>query len=476
MIESLHSRSTRRSGARLFAACAVLLITITAIPAPAVAGPVAPAIHRATTSIQHFLFLMQGDRSFDNYFGTYPGADGLPATACQQYVVARPSGGCVKPFSLHGSSPQPLGAGTTEIARQYDGGKMDGFVSALQGEGRDGTAVMGHYDQRDLPTYWAIAQQYVLFDQFFSSTRAGQRANRSYWVAAGLPPGVGAKVPATGYGDQATIFDRLQAAGVSWKVYVEDYNPTQTFRTASAADPATQTARVPLLNYARFVDNPALNSHIVNIDQYYRDLHDGTLPAVAYIASSGSSERSARSLDAGQKLVSDLVQQLALSPYWGSSALLWSYDGSGGWYDHVSPPQVDGNGYGLRVPALLVSAYARKGQVNHTVLDYTSALAFVEKNWGLAPLTTRDASANTLLSAFDFGSGPRPARLLPGNRPADSALTDSVWVVYWFYGAAAVAALACLMVAALRSRSIRRRQKVAATERSPEAPVGVDAP
>src|SRR5439155_999128 len=83
---------------------------------------------------------------------------------------------------------------------------------------------------------------------------------------------------------QPTIFDRLQAAGVSWKFYVQDYRPDQTFRTASPTDPAAQTVRVPLLNYARFVDDPALRSHIADLDQYYRDLHDGTLPAVAWVA------------------------------------------------------------------------------------------------------------------------------------------------------------------------------------------------
>ena len=107
-----------------------------------------------------------------------------------------------------------------------------------------------------------------------------------------------------------------------------------------------------------------------------------------------------------------MTTQLMESRYWDSSALMWSYDGSGGWFDGVRPPTVGGQPLGFRVPALLVSAYARKGQVNHTVLDYTSALKFIEQNWGLAPLTALDAHANSLSSAFNFASGPRPPVLL----------------------------------------------------------------
>src|SRR5258705_2075363 len=186
---------------------------------------------------------------------------------------------------------------------------------------------------------------------------------------------------------------------------------------AAGQDSAGQTARVPLLNYARFVDNPELRGHIVDLAEYFRDVQQGTLPEVAYIASSGASERSARSIPAGQKLVRSMVTELMLSRYWESSALMWSYDGSGGWYDHVPPLTIQGRATGLRVPALLVSAYARPGQINHTPLDYTSALRFIEENWGVPALTARDASAASLTSAFDFGAA-RPATVIaPGGAP-----------------------------------------------------------
>jgi phospholipase C len=392
---------------------------------------------------------MQGDRTFDNYFGSYPGADGPPATTCQVLVLSRPKNGCVKPFEAHGRALPPLAAGRTVLQNQVRGGRMDGFVAAYGAQGRDGTSAMAYYDRRYLPFSWSAADQYVLFDRFFSSTLYGTRDNRSYWVAAAPPP-TGATAT-SGYGNQQTIFDRLQASGVSWKFYVQDYDQRQTFRAATPTSPVGQAVRVPLLNYPRFVDDAGLRSHIVDLSTYYRDLARGTLPAVSYIASSGASERSGRSIAAGQKLVQDLTTQLMLSKQWDRSALLWTYDGSGGWFDHVRPPKVAGSDLGLRVPALLVSPYARKAKIDHTVLDYTSVLRFIEDNWALKPLTARDKSAHSFAAAFDFSSPPRAAAIIT-TRPPEPLAAVEVTAAYWAYGAAAVLGLGALVGAAVLPR------------------------
>jgi phospholipase C len=354
---------------------------------------------------------------------------------------------------------------------------MDGFVAAFQQQGRDGAMAMGHYNASQLPFYWEVAQNYVLFDHFFSSVKYGIRDNRSYWVSASPAPGGTGRIPAGGYGNLQTIFDRLQAAGVSWKFYVQGYNPAQTYQSASPARSETQTARVPLVDFERFTHDPALASHIVGLDQYYRDLAAGTLPAVAYVASSsGADERSAQSIPAGQSLASTMTTQLMESRYWDSSALMWSYDGSGGWFDGVHPPTADGQPLGFRVPALLVSAYARKGQVNHTVLDYTSAMKFIEQNWGLAPLTARDAHANSLSSAFDFTSGPRPPVLLragPASQldpflTARSLTRHHVTQVYVLYGGAVAVTVVLLVFAGLSGRlATRRRARAASGAKEP---------
>ena len=398
--------------------CAAAAVALVLLGTPARA-----AGHTATTPVQHFVYLMQGDHTFDNYFGTYPGADGIPAATCVPVDLKDAAKGCVQPYALNGKAPVTLSAGQSVIDRQYDQGKMDGFVDAYERQGRDGAAAMGYYDRRDLPFYWNAADRYELFDRFFAASREGTRPNRSAWVSGtAFDP------------QQPTIFDRLEAAGVSWKFYVQDYNPKQTFRSVSRTDPATQTVRVPLLNYPRFVDDPQLNQHIVDLDQYYRDLENGTLPAVAYIASSGAGERSARSIPAGQTLVRNLSTQLMLSPYWSSSALLWSYDGSGGWYDHVKPPA----GHGFRVPAILVSPYVPRGKVNDTQLDTTSALRFIEQNWSLQPLPGQDTAAGTLSTAFDFTAGPRQAELIPATATAPAtAPRVRPSLVYEVYGSAA---------------------------------------
>jgi phospholipase C len=409
---------------------ALLAVPLCAVALLLAATPASAKEPATATPVQHLVVLMQGDRTFDNYFGTYPGTDGIPANACQVLVLVRPTNGCVKPYAAHGRVISPLAAGKTVLDAQFNGGKMNGFVAAFGAQGRDGIGAMAHYDRRDLPFSWAAADDYVLFDKFFPSAFYGTRANRAYWVAAAPPPS-GAAATA-GYAGQPTIFDRLQQAGVSWKFYVQDYDPKQTFRAATPTAPVGQTVRVPLLNYPRFVDDPALRSHIVDLSEYYRDLTRGTLPAVAYVASGGASERSARSIGAGQKLIQDLTTQLMLSPYWARSAMMWTYDGSGGWYDHVTPPVLGGQRAGFRVPTLLVSPYARRGVVDHTVLDYTSVLRFVEDNWHVAPLTDRDRNAASIAGAFDFSAPARPAELISpfAGEPLAAVQVQAAYLAY----------------------------------------------
>jgi phospholipase C len=449
---------------RLFGvALASGVLALSAVPALAApppsatppAGATGPSVDssgpRPKTPIEHLVVLMQTGHSFDNYFGTYPGADGIPAGVCQRPSVNQLTDkGCVRPFRLAGRPPEVLDHGRTTWRRQYNTGKMNGFLAASRKQGRDGTTAMGYYDGDDLGFYWNAAARNVLFDRFFSSARSSSRLNHFYWVTGGPTPQGSEVVPKGGY-TAPTIFDRLQAAGVSWKFYVESYDPKVTFRTTAAGKRQGQLTSVPLLNYARFLDDPALAGHVVDARQYNRDLEAGTLPSVAYVVTAGSSEAPPGSPRAGQRFVQRMATALAKSPYWSSSAFLWTYDGWGGWYDHAPPPQVDQYGYGFRVPAVLVSAYARRGQVDHTPLDYTSVLKFVEENWGVAPLSERDAKANSLSGAFDFSAGARPAELVSSERAAAVVSVPS-HVVYLFYGAAVVVAVSAFLLAAVRRR------------------------
>jgi phospholipase C len=417
---------------------------------------------RARTPIEHFVMLMQEGHSFDNYFGRYPGADGIPPGTCLPVDRARLRGRCVRPFHLGQRSaglPHSRGA----FRQQYADGRMDGFVSALAGVGvEDPDVAMGYYDRRDIPFHWSVAREHVLFDRFFASASGGSVMNHLYWLT-GTPgdPAFPDAIPPQGLGDLPTIFDRLEERGIPWKVYVEDYDPAITFRTAAQHQRGTQAKWMPLLSYARYVDDPRLFRHIVDLRELFTDADRGALPAVAYVVPAGSSEHPPGSLQSGSRLIRRIVNAMTLSPEWDSSAFLWTYDTGGGWYDHVRPPQVDAFGYGFRVPALMVSPYARRGHVDHTRLDATSALRFIEDNWGLRPLARRDARANSIVGAFDFYAGPRaPVILRPSGAQAAPRHVRRL-VIYAGYGGSALLAFALVLAAAIGPRARRGRWRPA---------------
>jgi phospholipase C len=396
--------------------------------------------NQARTPIKHLVVLLQENHTFDNYFGTYPGADGIPVGTTMPIDPSNPTAGSVTPWHIGNSTITDLSHTAVTFRGQYDNGKMDGFVSYLNSINQKGQLSMGYYDGSDIPYYWNLADSYVLFDRFFSSAADGSFANHMYWVAGVSPVAGRGQQLSDLLANVPTIFDRLQAAGVSWKFYVENYDPEITYRNqANAGNRASQVIWVPLLNFDRFIDDPNLSSHIVNLDQYYVDLENGTLPAVSYIVPSGASEHPPQKPVTGERTVKNLIQELMRSSSWDSSAFLLLYDDWGGWYDHVTPPQVDNFGYGLRVPGILVSPYAREGFIDNTQLDFTSVLKFIEENWTVPSLASRDAAANNFLEAFDFTQSPRPPEFIPSTRASLVATTTKkgpTSIIYMTYGLA----------------------------------------
>jgi phospholipase C len=256
------------------------------------------------------------------------------------------------------------------------------------------------------------------------------------------------RIPPGGFRGLPTIFDRLEERGVSWRMYVQSYDPRITFRTRGEfADRGLQVSRAPLLAFARYVDDPHRSAHIVDLSRYYVDLARDRLPAVSYIVPWGASEHPPGSPQAGERFVRSLVTALTRSGSWSSSAFLWTYDDWGGWYDHVLPPRRDEYGDGFRVPALLVSPYARQGYVDHTPLDISSTLRFIERNWGLRPLARRDATATSIAGAFDFRSPPRAPVLYTATPAEAGPARPRSALVYVAYGAAAAIAVAALVAA-----------------------------
>ncbi|HQY89966.1 alkaline phosphatase family protein [Caldilinea sp.] len=413
----------------------------------------------AQTPIEHLIVLMQENHSFDNYFGAYPGADGIPPGVCMPIdPFSSANTECVKPFRIGDNDVELSDPDHSDSTHQvqYNDGRMDGFVFALNQRNQDGRLAMGYYDGTQLPYYWNIADEYVLFDRFFSSAASGSFTNHMYWVAAAPEPEAGVAP----INSLPTIFDRLQEAGVTWKFYVQNYDAGLNYRTSHLypGNRASQVIWVPLLNMDRFLDDPELASHIVDLNEYHEDMINGALPQVAYLVPSGPSEHPPSSIMSGQRFVKTLIQMLMQSDYWDRSAFLWTYDDWGGWYDHVRPPRVDAHGYGFRVPALLVSAYARRGYIDSTTLDYTSIIKFISDNWNLHSLAERDAQADTFINAFDFAHGPREPAFVQFER--DAAVTKPAPrrpVIYLIYGAGIILSSAFIFVTLIWQRNGRRR-------------------
>ncbi len=411
-----------------------------------------------TTPVKHFISLMQENHTFDNYFGTYPGADGFPEDACVPRDPKDPAAGCAEPFKIGGKAVLDLGHNDEVFQRQFNDGAMDGFLKVFDDTPAVGDLPVGYYDDEDLPYYWNLADNFVLFDNFFTSAHGGSVRNHFYWVA-GHPGNTKAdSLLPEGFDHVPTIFDRLHEADVSWKFYIENYDPNITFRNLGRGDRGAQIVWAPILNYNRFLDNEELNSRIVPLEEFYEDLISGSLPAVSYMVPSGASEHPPGSIQAGQSFVRSLLTALMRSEYWESSALMWTYDDWGGWYDHVAPPQVDRFGYGFRAPALLVSPYARRGHVDSTQLDFTSMLKFIEENWGLEPLAKRDAEANNITTAFDFDQRPRAPVMLPAHREETVIEPSRSEMIYALYGGSLGLAAVLVGFARATTGRVRRRR------------------
>lgn len=450
----------------LLALLTLLTPLIAAAPAPAATQAATASDMQTTTPIKHFVTLMQENHSFDNYFGTYPGADGIPEGTCMPVNPDLPGSRCIEPHHIGGKAVKDLSHSSFTATLQRNGGRMDGFVDAIRVQtGEVEPSVMGYYDDRDLPYYWNVADEYVLFDRFFTSSRGGSVSNHMYWVAgqAGVEDLRREAIPEQGF-ELETIFDRLEEAGVSWKFYVQNYDPTITFRSRVTGHRGSQIVWVPLLAMPRYLDDPELFRNIVPLEEFYEDVAEGTLPAVSYIVPSGSSEHPPGSLTAGETMVRTMINSLMRSDLWESSAFIWTYDDWGGWYDHVKPPRVDGFGYGFRAPALLVSPYARRGHIESETLDFTSILKFIEENWRLPPLASRDRKAKSIAGAFDFSQEPRAALFLDRERGVAAQEEPRRAAVYVAYAAAALAFLALLVIASRRRLAGRRRFAAPAEE------------
>jgi phospholipase C len=530
----------------LAAAAAALAATIlagctsgsSAAPSPTAKTPTAktPGATASTAGseagigkIRHVVIIMQENRSFDSFFGTYPGADGIPAKN-GQFTVCVPdprTKGCDKPY--HDPSLVNGGAGhnLTEAVTDIDGGKMDGFVRTAEDQPSRGCSatnpptpvclpsnppdVMGYHDAREIPNYWTYAKDFVLQDHMFepvdswslpshlylvsgwsascTSTNPDSCVNdpaqgagtggritlkslpqafRSCLAAHGITKvtrasatdpkviaaaetclgdltpaerqqllGNGGENLALGLYSWTDLTYLLHKHGVSWAYYVQsgiqpdcDDNPDET---AAGCAPVAQGAKTPsiwnpLPSFTDVKQDGQLGD-IKNLSTFYAAAGHGTLPAVSWIApTQANSDHPPANLATGQAYVTNLINTIMKGPDWDSTAIFLAWDDWGGFYDHVVPPMVDQNGYGLRVPALVISPYAKQGYIDHQTLSFDAYNKFIEDDFlggaRLDPATDGrpdprpDVRENAsilgnLAADFDFTQSPRAAVLLP---------------------------------------------------------------
>src|SRR5438309_4630318 len=336
-----------------------------------------------STPIRHVFVIMKENHAFDNYFGTFPGADGIPSGAS----VPDGNGGTIVPHWIASTSTDDLPHSRESMIDAWHNGSNDRFaiVAERWGPGR-GSQSMGYYDERQLPFYWDLARKFTLADRYFQPMFGPTIPNRLFSFA-GTNAGLESNFIILSNFDGLTLFDQLTAKGVSWRYYHE---------------PSSFHAPLPLY-FKTLASNRAMLSQFVPLNRLFTDVQAGDVAQVTYVDpadSSTISEHPSQNVSLGESWTKHLIDLIMSSAVWRTTAIFLTWDESGGYYDHVPPPQVDLLGYGFRVPMIVISPYAKRGAINHDVLDHTSILKFIASNWGLPMLTSRESQANDMLSAF----------------------------------------------------------------------------
>jgi phospholipase C len=426
--------------------------------------------------VKHFIYIIQENITFDHYFGTFPGANGIPKDVKLSY---EPDGQKIyAPFHLSSTSiPHDLNHSWQAAHVAYNEGKMDGFIRAewplalsyywtgplptvdpedilpldddselvkqdlalanreirrksrfLEPDDLAATIAgnlptthsptpppgpppgwvtntMSYYDWHEIPNYWEYARRFSLCDAFFSSLAGPSEPNHLYTVAAqsgGLVNNPGRGIQGEeGVYTFKTLAELLQSTGHSWKYYDEKRNPK------------AHSLWNPMPGFKGIANSPKLMSHLVSLNEFYKDAKEDRLPEVCWIVPNAEdSEHPPADSARGMWHVTGLVNAVMQSPAWKTSIIIVTWDDYGGFYDHVAPPQVDKYGYGPRVPALVISPWAKPGYISHIYYDFTSPLKLIEDHFGLAPLAARDQAANNMLDCFDFQQRPIPPHVI----------------------------------------------------------------
>ena len=396
----------------------VLAAVLTACSSPGIAQPGSSASPAASgiQKIKHVVVIMQENRSFDSYFGTFPGADGIPMQNGVPTVCAPDAAGtCIKPY--HDSTDKNSGGphGQTNATADINGGKMNGFVT--QAEGSKGCLsafdpncsngkqndVMGYHTGNEIPNYWSYASTYTLQDHMFEPNASWSLPEHLFMVSewsanctssdpsscqnALQNPGQlaknGSNTPIYAWTDLTYLMYKHQ---VPWKYYVAEGTQPDCENDAATCSAQPQKVGTPEiwnpLPWFTTVKQDNQLGNVQTVDHFYADAKAGTLPAVSWVVPNGAvSEHPPALISAGQTYVTNLVNAIMNGPDWSSTAIFLSWDDWGGFYDHVTPPTVDQNGYGLRVPGIVISPYAKRGFIDHQVLSFDAYAKFIEDDF-----------------------------------------------------------------------------------------------
>jgi phospholipase C len=357
--------------------------------------------------IDHFILLMMENRSFDHYFGTMAGVDGFPADASNPDAEGNP----VAPFHATEYCIDDVAHSWESVHLEYNDGANDGFVIAND---PNGARALGYLDETDIPFYRGLYGAFAMSDRHFSSVLSSTWTNRFYYMAgtsfgrthnSSIPDG-----RLETFGDEPYVIQQaLEKAGLDWRIY---YNDLPWFFGGFSHFAFSRTSKAK------------------KIEQFFAALDAGELPPVTWVDPpffSGieqGDDHPPANPQVGQAFMAQVVEAVMASPLWARTALIITYDEHGGFYDHVPPPEAcppddfqaidaDGNPreqgfdrYGIRVPLVVVSPYARRGYVSHRVTDHTSILRLLEARFGLPALSARDANAWPLTDMFDFDAPP----------------------------------------------------------------------
>jgi len=422
------------------------------------AAPVAPA--GTFSGINHVVVLYLENRSFDNLYGEFDGADGIVGLSPDKYRQVDLTG---TPYTVLPQAPDshlpadlpnapfsierfiPSSSPTRDLIHRFyqeqaqiDGGRMDRFAVISDALG----LTMGYYHTAGLPLA-AEAKQYTLADHFFHAAFGGSFFNHIYLISAAAPvfkdapatmvskfdnagklavdgavtpdgfvvntafsvnqphPTWAAKPTLVPNQTMPTIGDRLSAKGITWAWYSCGWDDA----IAGHADSLFQYHHQPFIYFRNYGDGtPGRAQHLKDERDFIASARAGTLPAVSFVKPIGEiNEHPGYSeIIAGEQHALELVNAVRNGPNWKDAVIIITYDENGGLWDHVAPPKVDRWGPGSRVPAIIISPFAKRGFVDHTIYDSTSILALIEHRFGLAPLGTRDAAANDMSNVFDF--------------------------------------------------------------------------